>query len=109
EDPLDAVPVGLRVQVAHGVGGEGDVVAVLVRGAGGGLHADAGGDARQHDLRDTAAAQLDIETGAVEGTPVALGDGDVAGVTGQFGDHDVPALREGAARAGDLGAAGNRV
>ena len=95
--------VGVGVHVAHGVGGERDVVAVLVGGAGGGFHADAGGDARQHDLGDTAAAQLDVETGAVEGAPVALGDGDVAGVAGQFVDDEVPALGAGAGWAGGMG------
>lgn len=94
-----------EAQVAHRIGGEGDVVAVLVGGASGGLHADAGGDARQHDLRDTAAAQLDVEAGAVESTQVAFGDGDVAGAAGQFGDDYVPALGQAATPAGGLGAA----
>lgn len=81
------------------------MVAVLVGGAGAGLDADAGGDAGQHDLGDPAAAQLQVEVGAVEGAPVPLGDGDVLVVPGQFVDDDVPALREAAGAAGSVVAA----
>ena len=40
------------VHIGHGVGGERDVEPVLVRLARRGLHANAGGDAGDHDLRD---------------------------------------------------------
>src|SRR5207248_1907102 len=87
EDLLQAVAVRRLVEVGDRVGGDRDVIAVFMGGAGGGLDADAGGDARQHDLGDTAAAQLQIQAGAVEGAPVLLADGDVGGLPVEFGDE----------------------
>ena len=97
--------MGVGGQVGHRVGGEGDVVAVFVGGAGGRLDADAGRDTGQHDLGDAAAAQVDVEVGAVERAPVPLGDDDVLGMPGQLVDDLVgiggrrtgPALQLGAA------------
>lgn len=56
EDPFNAVAMRLGVPIGYGVRHQRDVVAVFVGGAGGGLHADAGGDPGQHDLCHVAAA-----------------------------------------------------
>src|ERR1700677_3627296 len=73
EDALDAVVVGGGVAVGHGVGGEDDVVAVVVGRAGGGLDADAGGDTGQYDLGDPELSEVGVEGGVVKGPPTPLG------------------------------------
>jgi len=42
--------VGFRAAIGHGVSDQHDVVAVVVGATGGGLDADAGGDAGEEDL-----------------------------------------------------------
>ena len=68
------------VGAAGGVLGEHDVVAQLPRVARGRFHADRRRDAGQHDGPDAAAAQLQVQLGAVERAPLALQDVDVAGL-----------------------------
>src|SRR5882757_8583416 len=99
----------IGVQVGHRVGDQRDVIAVFVRGPGGRLHPGTGGDPAQHDLRDAAPAQLDVEIGAVEGAPVSLGHNNVLGMPGQIGNDRVPSLGVGTGPARDVGAAGQRV
>ena len=46
--------------------------------AGGGFHADVGGDTAKNNGVDTAAAQLQFKVGAVERAPLAFRDFDIA-------------------------------
>jgi hypothetical protein len=69
--------MSVQVQVRHRVGGEHHVVAVLMRGPGGGFDPDAGGDAGQHDLGDAGPLQFGMQGGAAEGAPPLPEDADV--------------------------------
>ena len=66
KDVVDAVPMVVGVGVGHRVDGKHHVVTVLVGGAGGGLHTQAGGDSGDHDLGDAALLQLLMQVGAPE-------------------------------------------
>lgn len=66
------------------------MVAVGVGLAGGGVDADACGDAGEDDLGDASAAQVEVEVRAVEAAPVAFGDDDVFGMTSQGGTMSEP-------------------
>lgn len=65
---------------AGGVFGEEEGVAVFPGGAGGGFDAHVGGDSAQHDGGDAATAELEVEVGAVESTPLVFEDDQVAGL-----------------------------
>jgi len=80
--------VDLDAPVGHRVDGEGDAVVVRVRLPRGGVDAAAGDEAGQDDLRDAAAAELGVQVGAVEGTPLVLGDADVGVLGAEFVDDD---------------------
>jgi len=80
EDPSDAVLVADGIAVEHGVDGEYDVVAELVRGPGGRLDPDARRDAADHDLGNAATAELIVQVGTGECAPPVLGDEDVVGI-----------------------------
>src|SRR5580698_8824070 len=75
---LEGERMHLGAGAAAEVLGKHEFVAVLVRAAGGRLHADVGGDATEHDRANAPASQLQIEAGAIEGTPLVLGDDEVA-------------------------------
>ena len=72
----------------HGVLDEDERIAALVGVAGRRLHAVVRRDAAQHDGGDAAAAQLQVEVGAVEGASLPLGHDDVALLWPELG-HDV--------------------
>ena len=77
EDPSDAVLVTDGIAVEHGVDGDYDVVAELVRRPGGRLDPDARRDAADHDLGNAATAELIVQVGACECAPPVLRDEDV--------------------------------
>jgi hypothetical protein len=90
EDPRDAVVVGVRVRVGHGVDGEGDVEPLLVRLAGGRLDPDAGGDARDDDLRDAPGLQVLRKARVGERAPLPLRHDVVVRLRVQGGDEISP-------------------
>ena len=66
------------VEAGPGVFDEDQVVVALACLAGGRCDANVCGDAAEHDRGDAASAQLHIEVGAKERTPVVLGYHDVS-------------------------------
>ncbi len=86
--------MGLGGHAGHGIFDEDDLVAAVEGCAGGGFDAEVGGDAAEEDGVDAAAAELLIEVGGVEGSPLPLGDEEIAGLKTGFG--------------GDVGGVGRR-
>src|SRR3546814_7687597 len=71
-------------------------VALFPAGPRGRFDADAGDDAAQHDGVDAAAAQLQVQLGAVEGIPLPLGDQNVGGLVVKL-RRNVPPVKIGRA------------
>ena len=71
-------PVLFRRSRAACVFGNHRVKAQLPCVTGGGFHANVGGDPAQDNGVDTAAAQLQLRVGAIEGAPLAFGHFDIA-------------------------------
>jgi hypothetical protein len=82
--------VRARVAVGHGIGGQDDVISVLVGRTGSGLDADTRGDASQYDLGDVVLSEIRIERGLMEGTPALLGHQIVVGLDIQLVDEVRP-------------------
>jgi len=74
----DSKVVHLGGQAARGIFGKNDGIAVFPCLSCRRLDAHVRCDASQNDCLDTAAAQLQIQLRAMEGTPLALGDENVA-------------------------------
>ena len=94
------------VPVGHRVGGQHDVVAVLVRGPGGRLDPGTGRDPGQHDLGDTALAQQRVQRGAVERAPGLLGHQQIIRLLVHLRDDVGPVRRRSERRTADVSAAG---
>jgi hypothetical protein len=82
--------VGVPVEAGHGVGDEHGRVAVVVGGAGGGLHTEVRRDAAEHDRLDVVLAQDLVDAAGREGAPAVLHHDHV--VLG-WGDGQLTALR----------------
>src|SRR5580698_5406236 len=78
KDVANSKVVQLGGQAARGIFGKNDGIAVFPCLSCRRLDAHVGCDACQNDSLDTAAAQLQIQLRAMEGTPLALGDENVA-------------------------------
>src|SRR6185312_4499119 len=100
KDPLNAVLVRLRAHVRHRIQRQGDIEVQLVGLAGGGFHADAGGDAGNHHLGDAKRFQARCQVGTGEDAPGPLGEDDVIGLSVQSAGRSPPragcSLRPGA-------------
>src|SRR5580704_18279910 len=75
---FDREIVGFGAETGHGVLNKDLVIVAFVGVAGGGFHADVGGDAAQDNGTHAAAAELEIQVSAVKRTPLAFGDAEVA-------------------------------
>ena len=67
----------VRVEIRHGVGGDGRIVAMFECLSRGGLDPHAGRNSCQDNTSDPAAAELQIKVCSKERTPLSLGDDDV--------------------------------
>ncbi len=82
--------VRFRVEAAHGIFREDDLVVAFPRIACGRLDSEVRRDPAQHDRLDAAPAQLQIEIRSVERAPLALRDDDVAGARSDLRDEVRP-------------------
>jgi len=87
---LDSVLVVFGRVCGHGVLDENLIVAMVKRRAGRRLHAHVGRNPGENYGVDGSAPQLDIQVGAVKGTPLVLGDDGVAEFLSQLGNEFCP-------------------
>ena len=94
EDAGDAVGMGFKAHVSHGVDGEDDVEPELVCESCGLLHCGGGGDAGDNNLRDTELLQVLFEVGVRERSPRPLRHHVVLRLPPQLGHEIGPTRRK---------------
>src|ERR1035441_6185113 len=94
KDALHAVGMAFARRAGHRILGKNQLVAAFVGVARRALHAELGGDAADHNRREAATAELQVEIGAVERAPLALQNHNVARLLIELGNQLTPIRRE---------------